>query len=832
MKKATLIAAVLFCSLSLASYAQMTDEQVIEYVKTASASGKSQEDISKELLLRGVTQEQAERIKARVQSQQGAGTGAGVEGDSGFGRNSGATGLLRPAATTPTTRRVRPNQNSQQENAFDEETGSLNRGNRLDDLMGNDEDGERLESSREIFGHAIFSGGALSFEPNENLATPETYQLGPGDQLLIEIFGYSEGSYNKTISPEGTINISQIGRVQLGGLTIKEAREKLRRALVSKYASVGGSKPNSTVSITLSNIRTIQVNVMGEVAMPGTFRLSPFATVFNALYNAGGVKENGSMRAIKVVRSGEEIATVDVYGYLFNGHSDSDITLREGDVVIVPAYVNLVQVTGNVKRPMFYELAEGETLSDLIQYAGGFANNAHRDDIRVLRQAGPERQIFTVKAEKQASFVMSDGDEVFVQSSIDRFANRIEVKGSVFRPGMYELGDDIATVRQLIRAAGGLQEDAFTGRAVLLREKEDLTFESLTVDLAGILSGRVDDILLRKNDILTIASNKEIFDPGTMTINGYVQHPGVFPYAANTTVEDLIVLAGGLLDGASTARVDVARRVVDPASLQPLDEIGETFSFPLKDGLLVEGGEHFTLQPYDVVSVRKSPAFRTQSFVRLEGEITFPGDYVLLKEGERASDLIKRAGGPTKQAFVRGGILTRTMSREEANVQNAIQALGSTRDTLRVRTLREGDTYTVGIELDKAIERPGSEFDPILREGDRIFVPELQNTVRISGNVLYPNTVTFVPGKSVDYYVAAAGGYGFRAKRSKTYIVYQNGNVRKVGSTNSKIEPGCEIIVPQRPERRNMSAGEVVSLGTSTASLAMMVVSLLNAIRK
>ena len=834
MKRILLIAAVLLCSVGASSvYAQMTDDQVVEYVKSALSSGKSQEQISQELLLRGVSREQAERIRARVQSQQGtAGESANLE-DDGYTRNSGASGQRR-TTTTQTTRRVRPNQNSQQGNSFDEETGQMNQGRGLDEMMGADFE-DVLESSRVIYGHDIFATDNLSFEPNENLATPETYQLGPGDQLLIEIFGYSEGSYSKTISPEGTINISQIGQVQLGGLTIKEAREKLRRTLVSKYASVGGSKPNSTVSITLRNIRTIQVNVMGEVAVPGTYRLSPFATVFTALYNAGGVKENGSMRAIKVIRAGEQIATVDVYGYLFNGRSDSDITLKEGDVIIVPPYVNLVQVTGNVKRPMFYELAEGETLSDLVQYAGGFANNAHRDDVRVVRQSGPEREIFTVKADKAASFAMADGDEVFVQSSIDRFANRVEVKGSVFRPGMYEFGREIAAVRQLISAAGGLKEDAFTGRAVLLREKEDLTFESLTVDLAGILAGRSDDILLRKNDILTIASNKEIFDPGTMTINGYVQHPGIFPFAANTTVEDLIVLAGGLLDGASTARVDVARRKVDPASLEPLDEIGETFSFPLQDGLLAAGGERFVLKPYDVVSVRRSPSFRTQSFVRVEGEVNFPGEYVLLTEGERASDVIRRAGGPTGQAFVRGGVLYRRLTPEEAVVQRSILEMsqgGSMRDTLNLNSMQIGDSYTVGIELDKALEKPGSDYDPILREGDRLFVPQQLSTVRVSGNVLFPNTVTYVPGKTVDYYVTAAGGYGFRAKRSKTYIVYLNGNVRRAGSVNAKIEPGCEIIVPQRPERKGMTTGEVMSMASSAASLTTVVITLVNLLSK
>ena len=831
MKKILLIAAVLFCFQGLSSlYAQMTDDQVVEYVKTALSTGKSQEQISQELLLRGVSREQAERIRSRIQSQQGAnGESANLEGTESYGRNSGAKGQRRTAATQ-TTRRVRPNQNSLQNNSYDEETSQLNAGRGLDEMMGTDYE-DVLESSRIIYGHDIFATDNLTFEPNENLATPETYQLGPGDQLLIEIFGYSEGSYNKTISPEGTINISQIGQVQLGGLTIKEAKEKLRRALASKYASVGGNNPNSTVSITLSNIRTIQVNVMGEVEIPGTFRLSPFATVFTALYNAGGVKENGSLRAIKVVRGGEQIATVDIYGYLFNGRSDSDITLKEGDVVIVPPYVNLVQVTGNVKRPMFYELAEGETLSDLVQYAGGYANNAYRDDVRVMRQWGPEREIFTVKSDKAASFVMADGDEVFVQSSIDRFANRVEVKGAVFRPGMYEFGREIATVRQLVNAAGGLKEDAFTGRAVLLREKADLTFESLTVDLAGILAGRADDILLRKNDILTIAGNKEINDPGTLTINGQVQHPGVFPFSANTTVEDLILLAGGLLDGASMSRVDIARRVTDPYSLMPSDTIGQTFVFALKDGLMEKGGERFVLQPYDVVSVRRSPSFRTQKFVNITGEVAFPGAFVLLSEGERISELVKRAGGTTNHAFLHGATLTRQLTEEERSMQLAKQQMVSgaaSRDTLNIAELRVGDIYTVGIELDKALARPGSEYDLILRAGDSIFIPEELSTVRISGAVMYPNTAVYVPGKGVDYYINAAGGFGERARRSRAYIVYMNGRVQKSGSIGAKVEPGCEIIVPEKPERRAVTTGEVMSMASSAASLTTVVITLVN----
>lgn len=804
MKRIALIAAVLFCAMSLASYAQMTDEQVVNYVKSGVAAGKSQNQIGTELLARGVTQAQMERVKTQYEELQAS------------------EGTVTDQALTH---------------------GAISRDSRVEAISAGDgvldavaAEAADPDSGRgiQIYGHSFFRGQTLTFEPNENAATPQDYRLGPGDQLVIDIWGYSEGSYRQTISPEGRIYISQIGPIQLSGLTIQAASEKIRKALVSKYASIGGSNPNTSVSVTLGQIRTIQVNVMGEVRTAGTYRLSSFSTVFHALYRAGGVTARGSLRAIKVMRAGEQVASVDVYDYLMEGKTDTDITLQEGDVIIVPPYVNVVTISGNVKRPMSYEMLGGETLSTLIEYAGGFTSDAYKDDFRLIRQSGVERQVFNVKQGQVRDFKLDDGDYVTVGANLDRFANKVEIRGYVFRPGMFELGKEIATVRQLIEAAGGLKEDAFTGRAVLMREKDDLSLETISFDLAGLLSGRADDILLRKNDIVSVSGIYELQDRGTLTINGYVASPGVFPYSDNTTVEDLILLAGGLLDGASTARVDVARRVVDPASMQPLDEIGETFSFPLQDGLLVNEEESFTLMPYDVVSVRRSPAFRRQNFVRVEGEVNFPGQYVLLKEGERASDLIKRAGGLTKQAFVRGATLMRRMSDEELNVQRTIRELrkdGSAQDSLDVDLLRAGEHFMVGIELDKALSRPGTESDPILRAGDRIFVPEQLTTVRVSGNVLYPNTMTYVPGKPVSYYISAAGGYGFRAKRSKTYVVYQNGNVRRSG-VGVKIEPGCEIIVPERPERKGMSAGEIISLGTSTASMAAVIVSLINTLKK
>ena len=798
MKRFSLIAAVLLCSLSFVANAQMTDDQVVNYVKTSIAAGKSQNQIGQELLARGVTQAQVERAKAKFEAEQAsertvtdqALSHGEIERDSRAEAVSSGDGLMDTVAAS----------------VADPESGH----------------------GPQIFGHDVFHDKALTFEPNENAATPQDYRLGPGDEVVIDIWGYSEGSYTQTITPEGRIFISQIGPIQLGGLTIAAASEKIRKALVSKYAGIGGSDPNTSVSVTLGRIRTILVNVMGEVGTAGTYRLSSFSSVFHALYRAGGVTDRGSLRAVKVVRGGMQIATVDIYEYLTAGKTDTNVSLQEGDVIIVPPYVNLATISGNVKRPMTYEILGNETLETLINYAGGLTSDSYRDDFRLIRQSGRERQVFTIKAEDARDFVLEDGDFVTVGASLDRFSNKVEVRGYVFRPGMYELGREIATVRQLIQSAGGLKEDAFTGRAFIMREKDDLNLETVTIDLAGVLSGLTEDVLLRKNDILVVSGIHEIKDRGTLTINGLVASPGVFPFAENTTIEDLILEAGGLLEGASLSRVDVARRVIDPRSMQPTEIIGEMFSFELRDGLALTDDE-FTLEPYDIVSVRRSPASHRQSFVSVDGEVAFPGQYVLLTVGERLSDVVKRAGGVTNHAYLRGATLTRQMNEEERRVQQATLRLARNADEqegqIDLADVAMSDTYSVGIELDKALARPESEFDVILREGDRLFIPEMLSTVRISGNVVYPNTVMYVPGKPLSYYIEAAGGYGFRAARSKTTIVYMNGTSKRAG-LGTKIEPGCEIIVREKPERKGITTSEVVAMASSATSLATMIATL------
>lgn len=795
MKRLLLLATALLCLAVQGLDAQMTDSQVVDYVKKGVAAGKSESQLGKELLARGVTRDQAERIKAKYES--------GNEG---------------PSVTAQAL-----------------EGGAIGRSDRSDSMDGSDSEPENVldaatgskEETVRIFGHDIFTSRMLTFEPNENAATPENYKLGPGDQLAIEIWGDSEDSISKTISPEGRIYISQIGPVYLNGLTIKEAGDKIRKMLASKYGGVDGDRSNYSVSVTLAQIRTIKVNVMGDVSVPGTYRLSSFSSVFTALHRAGGITQTGSLRNVKVVRGGRQVASVDVYGYLLEGKSDSDIRLEDEDIVIVPPYVGLVDIEGDVKRPMRYEMRDGETLETLIGYAGGFSGSAYKEDVRVVRVTGDEKELYTVTADDFKDYKMADGDVVTVSSSLERFANRVEVRGCVFRPGAYQLGGEIATVRQLVERAGGPMEDAFLSRAVLLREKDDLNLETVSIDLRSALSGQ-GDVLLKKNDILIVSSVNELEDRGSLTINGMVARPGVFPFSDNTTVEDLILRAGGLVEGASLVRVDVVRRSFDPYATEVSDTLSRTFTFSMVDGLAVDGGEKFLLEPYDIVSVRRSPGYATRRLVSLEGEVVFPGDYVLVSRGERLSDIISRAGGLTSAAYLKGAMLVRrdnalTVSQRQSALSSLAEKSSVGRDSLNAEALNLNREYVVAINLEKAMENPGTAFDVDLRNGDRIIIPEFDNTVRIVGEVMNPNAVSYVRGKSLSYYINAAGGFSAKARKSKTYVVYMNGEAAQSRFNRIKLEPGCTIIVPAKEERKSTSSADVIAMSSAATSLASLV---------
>ena len=779
------------------AYCQMSDEAVVKYALEGRQSGKSDQQIGKELLARGVTPEQVERLKQKYEDS----------------RTSSET--VASDQVISGQRRERPRSSS--------DTLAV-------EIPPVPDPAERGADSRAVFGRNVFRSRALTFEPNENQATPENYRLGPGDEVIIDIWGENERSLREEISPEGNIMVEQVGPVYLNGLTIKEANAKLRGVFGQIYAGVSGDSPASEVRVTLGRLRTIQVNVMGEVEMPGTYRLSSFATVFHALYQAGGVTDIGTLRNIRVLRSGREVASVDIYKYLFHGDSKDDIRLEEGDIVLVPSYDLLVEVTGCVKRPMRYEMEAGEPLSQLLAYAGGFTGDAYGREVRVVRTMGREHELFNVDSVGYGTFALLDGDSVAVGRVLDRYANRIGVQGAVYRPGMYELGEGTHTVRELIGRAEGLREDAFRGRALLFRERDDLTPEIVAVDLEGVLSGRLTDISLRRNDVLVVSSVHDLEDRGGFTIGGEVARPGVYPYAAHTTVEDLIVQAGGLLDGASTVKVEVSRRLKDPKSTTPSNGVGKVYAFSLKEGLVVDGEAGFELAPFDVVEVRRSPGYQPQRQGVLDGEVVFTGNYTLIRKNERLSDLVKRAGGITDDAYVRGGRLIRRMNEEERAVRDAaLRAAQQNRgaDSVSLEKLMADDYYAVGIELDKALSNPGSDYDVVLREGDRLVVPEYVSTVKINGDVMYPNTTVYLKDKRVKYYIAQAGGYGARAKRNKAYIVYMNGRVARVKG-RAKVEPGCEIIVPSKRDRKRMGIAEILGLTTSAASIGTMAASIAN----
>lgn len=805
MKKLLALFWVAFFGVATLFAQGMSDAQVIEYVKNAQTAGKSQKEMTTELLRRGVTQEQVLRIKSQYEKN-----------------NSIAEG------TENVPIQLRKRSVGEQQQSY--EAAEIQDQKVVIDVERETESRE-LVASNKIFGHDLFRNQNLSFEPSANLATPENYCLGPGDEVIIDIWGASENTIRQQISPEGNIQVSGIGPVHLNGMTIKEANSYLQSEFAKIYAGISGDQPTSQIKLTLGDIRTIQINVMGEVAVPGTYRLSAFSTVFHALYRAGGVNEIGSLRSIRVVRAGKTIADLDVYHLIMSGKMTDDIRLQEGDFILVKPYESLVQIEGKVKRPMFYEMKSTETVATILEYAGGFTGDAYKKAIRLIRKSGREHQVFNVDEMDYSVFRLEDGDMITTDAVLDRFENKVEVRGAVYRPGLYQLNNEVSTVKELIKRAEGLRGDAFLNRALLDREREDLSHEVVAIDLQGLLNGTFADVPLQKNDILYISSIIDLKEEETVSIHGEVINPGEYRYSDNVTIEDLIIQAGGLRESAATTMVSITRRIKDPKSKEFSSDLGKVYTFDIKDGLVV-GGENFDLQPYDEVYIRKSPAYKKQQNIVVSGEVLFDGTYALIKKNERISDVISRAGGVTPDAYVKGARLLRKMSEEERRRQaDAIRMARSSegKDSISLEKLNLSETYTVGIRLDLALANPGSDYDIVMKEGDVLYVPEYINTVKISGAVMYPNTVSYKQGASLKYYINQAGGYGNLAKKKKAYVIYMNGTVSRLKSSNRKaIEPGCEIIVPSKEEKKRLSTAEILSMGSTTASLAAVVASLVN----
>ena len=778
----------------------MSDSQVLEYVKDGIRQGKEQKQLASELARKGVTKEQAMRVKQLYEQQNNVNTSQSTGTDINESR-------LREETKENTS-----------------------------DMLEDHPTTQDLARGDQVFGRNIFNTRNLTFEPSVNLATPANYRLGPGDEVIIDIWGASQNTIRQQISPEGTINIQKIGPVNLSGMTVSAANDYLKNALNKIYNGLNNTTdPTSDIRLTLGNIRTIQINVMGEVVQPGTYALSSFSTVFHALYRAGGVSDIGSLRNVQLVRNGKNIATIDVYEFIMKGNTQDDIRLQEGDVVIVPAYDVLVKISGKVKRPMRFEMKKDENLATLIKYAGGFEADAYTRSLRVVRQNGEEYEVNTVKDIDYNIYKMRNGDVVTAEAILNRFTNKLEIRGAVYRPGIYQLSGKLNTIRELVHEAQGLTGDAFLNRAVLYRQREDLTSEVVQIDIKSIMNGTSPNLALMKNDILYIPSIHDLEDRGNVTVHGEVAQPDSYPYADNMTLEDLIIQAGGLKEAASTVRIDVSRRIKNPRSTADNDTIGQMYTFSLKDGFVIDGQPGFILEPYDQVYVRRSPGYQAQQNVAIEGEILFGGNYAMTSREERLSDLVNKAGGPTNYAYLRGAKLTRVANAsEKKRMGDVIRLMSRQLGEAMIDSLGIGveDTFTVGIDLEKALTNPKGSADLVLREGDVVFIPKNTNTVTINGAVMVPNTVSYMKGKDVDYYLNQAGGYSDNAKKSKKFIVYMNGQVTKVkGSGKKQIEPGCEIIVPSKAKKKGNIAN-ILGYATSFSSLGMMIASIANLIKK
>ena len=737
--------------------AQMSEKQIIQYVQKQSAQGKDQQTIAKELLAKGITMKQLEYLRTKYGNMKDGSSGSISQRDE-FSRKRVSNAEER------------------------------------DELIDVSYKPFMEEDSVKIFGHDIFRSKDLSFEPNMNIATPVNYVLGPNDEVILDVYGASQFSASFTVAPDGNITIPDEGPVHVAGMTVAQAQAKVK-------AFIGGHYQGSNIKLTVGQTRSIIVNVMGEVQNPGTYTLSAFASVFNALYMAGGVKDRGTLREIQVYRNGKMISSVDVYDYIINGKHSGNIMLRDNDVIIVGPYCNLVMIEGKVKRPMFYEMRKSESLQTLLNYAGGFTGDAYKKKVRVKRVGDEGLSVHNIDEWDFSSFKLADGDSAVVEAAVDRYRNTVKVSGAVFREGSYMIGTKINSVKTLIDAAGGLLEDAFTSRAVLHRIKEDRTWTTITVNIEGIMNGNAPDIMLQNEDELVINSVDNINRQRTLTILGEVFKPGIYKYSSKETVEDLITEAGGLLESASLLNVEVARRILSSEDNPTGKNTAKIYSLTLQNGLVIEGETGFELEPYDIVTIHRSPDYQIQKAVNVSGEVKYGGTYILSNKEERLTDILSRAGGLTANAYVNGVQVIRKISKKEMEIQRLkLEMARNSIDSLEVINAMQKTTYNVGVDLQKALAKPGSSSDIVIQEGDSIYIPQLNNVVKISGEVMFPNTVAYVEGKSASFYINQAGGLSTKGKKSLAYIVYPNGQVGKI--RRGDVLPGCEIVVPTKPEKK------------------------------
>nr|WP_225587124.1 SLBB domain-containing protein [Algoriphagus sp. Y33] len=829
----------------------LSDAQIEQLIKRAESSGIAVGQIESLARERGMPAVEAAKLRNRINSLQARTSTNNNKNSQNFGNGRQVNGF-------------------QQEDMFD----SIRRSDPYYDLT---------LKQKKIFGYKLFHNKALDFSPSLNVPTPQNYVIGSGDQLLLDVYGASQQSYDLSVSPEGRVLIPNVGPVQVAGASIEAATARIITALSRIYSGLSGSNPNTFVQLRLGNIRSIKVSMVGELTMPGTYTLPSFATVFNALYAAGGPNEDGAFRKIQIYRDSRLVATVDIYEFLSKGIQDANITLQDNDVIIVQPVQTRVEVIGPVRREGLFEVKQGEGLDELFTYTGGFKSLAYRDRVTVRRIENNQRKVIDVASSDFAAFSPKDGDEILIGEALDRFSNRVQVSGSVNRPGEYSLGDEPLTVKVLIEKADGLRPEAFSNRATLYRTSEDLTLAAESLDLKGILNGTAEDIVLKNEDLLFIPSRYDIQEEYYVKISGEISMPGTYPFASNMTVGDLILRSGGLLESASNSSIEIARRVRDMAS----GKIAEISTLTIDADLqLTEAEKNQPLQPFDHVFIRISPGFEKEQVVSVKGEVMYPGDFAISSANERISDVIRRAGGLSQFAYPKGASLVRRTvyfedlteeekrlellkelknnldsstnrnnneaerilferidtkisrselellkkkeAEERKKMSNSFSAMDSLRLDSALNAVRMKKQDLVGIDLVKIMQNPGSDDDLLLLEGDVIQIPKELQTVRMVGEVLLPTTTRFDKRSNLKNYISKAGGFTEEARKSKTYVVYANGDVRSTQNfiginIYPALEPGAEIVVPTKPKRDRLSAAGWIGLASSLATLGILI---------
>jgi protein involved in polysaccharide export with SLBB domain len=767
---------------------ELSDNEIAEFWEKTQNSGLTLSQLEKEAKNRNVPADEIIKLKERINNLQ--------------------TNTLNKSKTTKTGER--------------KSTSKTN----VNEQLGKEES--------KIFGAELFNNKNLTFEPNMKMATPQNYQIGPDDELIIDIYGYSEETMNLNVSPDGNIRIPLAGIVQVSGLTIEQAKVKIIRALSQIYERINTGE--TKVNITLGNIRSIKVLIVGEVNLPGTYTLPSLATVFNALYASGGPNKNGSMRNIKVIRNNKVIVTLDIYDFMLKAEAKGNIRLQDQDIIKINPYENKISIKGEVKREGYFEVQKNETLNDVINFAGGFTNDAFKERIKVIRNTSKQKSVADIQQELFGMFNPKSGDEFLVDKLLNRFENRVIINGAVFRPGTYALESGLSVLK-LINKAEGLKEDAFTTRAIIYRLKEDNSLTMLSINLIDAKEGKVPDILLQREDIIQIASKLDLKEGYNVTINGQVINPGSFSYAQNMKIEDLIIAAGGFKEAASYSRVEVSRRKFDIDKTKANTEIAIVKQFDLDKDLKDNASLKFELEPFDIVNVFTQPGYEPQKNVSIEGEVVYPGKYTLEKNNEHISDLLKRSGGLTASGSIEGIVLLRQKNKNvveniiKANKLRALQKQSKDTADVNEQILNsENEDYDiVGIDVKKILKKPGSKADLFLREGDIIRVPYEKQTVLVSGEVLYPVKVNINNASGLKGFVTNAGGFSSKALRRKSYVVYANGTVKAtnnflVFNLYPKIKPGCEIIIPKKDIKRGTSMAEITAITTSLSTLVFLIV--------